>query len=304
MTVIIDDTEINLALVRRLGQKIRWLRAIILIVLPILMLFSCLVAPVAATEKTPVYTVAVDPQFPPMKIHRDWTPILERLTRETGFKFELKVAPKFSMFEEAILAGAPDFAFMNPYHEIMAKQAQGYQPLARDSGLLAGILVVRHDDPIKSLRELDGKEIAFPAPNVLGASLLIRAILSEQEKIRFTPVYVKTHSNVYRHALLGKVAAGGGANKTLEREPPEVRANLRILLETPGVPPHPLSAHPRVPAHVQQAVTDAILKMGADPASHSLLKEIQMPNPVKADYARDYQPLEKLRLEQYVAHEK
>jgi hypothetical protein len=55
--------------------------------------------------------------------------------------------------------------------------------------------VVRKDDPIKSAGELDGKEVAFPAPNAFGASLWIRALLAEREKIRIVPAYVKTHSN-------------------------------------------------------------------------------------------------------------
>jgi hypothetical protein len=31
-----------------------------------------------------------------------------------------------------------------------------------------------------------------------------------------------------------------------------------------------------------------------------MLREIQMPNPVRADHVRDYQPLEKFGLEKYV----
>ena len=44
--------------------------------------------------------------------------------------------------------------------------------------------------------------------------------------------------------------------------------------------------------------------MQNDPAGQKLLVEIQLPKPVKADYARDYQPLEKLKLEKYVVIEK
>jgi phosphonate transport system substrate-binding protein len=131
----------------------------------------------------------------------------------------------------------------------------------------------------------------------------MRTILKEQEKIRFTSLYVKTHTNVYRHVLLGKTVAGGGINNTFNQEPAEVRAKLRVLLETPGVPPHPLSAHPRVPAAVRQSVSEAMLNMASDPVGRTLLKNIQIPNPVAADYVKDYQPLEKFRLEQSVVRE-
>lgn len=277
---------------------LRWLR------FPVLLLLLSLVVPLCAEEKQAVYTVAVVPQFTPTEIHRDWMPFIERLSRDTGFKFELQVVQSIPMFEAAVLAGGPDFSFMNPYHQIMARQAQGYLPLVRDSKPLTGILVVRQDSPIKSVKELDGNEIAFPAPNSLGASLWMRAILIEQEKIKFTPLYVKTHTNVYRHVLLGKAVAGGGVNNTFSQEPAEVRTNLRILLETPGVAPHPLSAHPRVSASVRHAVTEAILKMATEPVGRALLGKVQMPNPVRADYSRDYLPLEKFRLDRYVVQEK
>ena len=169
---------------------------------------------------------------------------------------------------------------------------------------LSGILVVQRDSPIKSIKELNGKEIVFPAPNAFGASLYLRALLAEQEKISITPRYVKTHSNVYRHVILGEAIAGGGVNNTLKHEPPEVQAQLRVLFETPAVAAHPLVAHPRMPVEVRQAVTTTLLEMGNDAAWKTLLVEIQMPKPVKADYVRDYQLLEKLKLEKYVVIEK
>jgi phosphonate transport system substrate-binding protein len=262
----------------------------------------CLLAGVPAWAEPGAvsYSIAVVPQFRAEEIHRDWTPVLERLRAATGASFSLRIAADIPAFEESMLAGEPDFAYMNPYHQVMARKAQGYIPLVRDSKPLTGILVVRKDDPIKSVRELDGKEVAFPAPNAFGASLWIRALLAEREKIRILPAYVKTHSNAFRYAATGKAAAAGGIGVTLVDEPEELRSTLRVLLETPGVAPHPLSAHPRVPEAVRRLVTETLLGMAQDAAGQAMLKDIQMPAPVRADYARDYQPLEKFGLEKYV----
>jgi phosphonate transport system substrate-binding protein len=259
----------------------------------------------AVAQEKKIYSLAVVPQFTPSEVHRTWTPIAEKLSRATGQQFEIKIYPSIPKFEAAFLAGEIDLAFMNPYHAVMAKRAQGYIPLLRDdANPLTGILVVQRDSPIKSIKELSGKALAFPAPNAFGASLYMRALLAEQEKISMTPNYLKTHSNVYRHVIMGEAAAGGGVNNTLKREPPEVQAQLRVLFETPGVPSHPLVAHPRIPEKVRQSVTNTLLEMQNDPAGQKLLGEIQLPKPVKADYARDYQPLEKLKLEKYVVIEK
>ncbi len=246
------------------------------------------------------YSIAVVPQFRAEQLHRDWTPVLERLRAATGASFSLRIAVDIPAFEDSVLAGEPDFAYMNPYHQVMARRAQGFIPLVRDSKPLTGILVVRKDDPIKSAGELDGKEVAFPAPNAFGASLWIRALLAEREKIRIVPAYVKTHSNAFRYATTGKAAAAGGIGATLNEEPEELRATLRVLLETPGVAPHPLSAHPRIPEATRRLVAETLLSMAQDAAGQAMLREIQMPNPVRADYGRDYQPLEKFGLEKYV----
>lgn len=251
-------------------------------------------------EGPAVYTVAVVPQFQPVEINRTWGPVLEYLGRATGQTFVLKLAKDIPAFEADLRAGAHDFAYMNPYHQVMAKRAQGYVPLVRDSKLLSGILVVRQDDPIQSVRALDGKTLSFPAPNAFGASLWIRAQLAEQERIKITPLYAKTHTNAYRQTLSGQTAAAGGVRATLDKEPEDVRNKLRVLMETPGAAPHPFSAHPRVSPKLQQAVIDAMLKMAADPAGLALLSEVLMPKPVRADYARDYWPIEQLKLDQYV----
>lgn len=262
---------------------------------------ACLWAcPALAQGEPQVYTVSVVPQFQAVEISRVWGPVLERVGQAAGITLQLKVAKDIPSFEADFEAGKPDFAYLNPYHQLMARKAQGYIPLVRDARLLTGILVVRQDDPIKSPHELQGKTVAFPAPNAFGASLLIRAHLAEQEKIAITPFYAKTHTNAYRQIMTGKAAAAGGLRATLDKEPPEVRAVLRVLLETPGAAPHPLSAHPRVPARVQQAVREAMLKLATDPALQDNFKDIPMSQPVAADHARDYQPLDKLRLARYV----
>lgn len=253
----------------------------------------------AASPAQAVYSVSVVPQFPAADIARTWVPILERLGQQVGARFELKVPRDIPSFEADVKAGAPDFAYMNPFHQVRAKRAQGYVPLVRDTELLTGILVVRKDDPIRELKQLQGQTLAFPAPNAFGASLLIRAQLDEVERVRITPFYARTHTNAYRQTLAGKAAATGGLRATLEREPPEVQAGLRILFETPGAAPHPLSAHPRVPTAVQQAVQAAWLQLAQDKGLQASFQGVPMSRPVKADHARDYAPLERLKLDRY-----
>lgn len=260
----------------------------------------CLLPLAVCAQEVRSFSFAVVPQFTTAEIHRDWQPLLDRLREMTGFEFKLRFSRSIPEFEQDFQSGTPDFAFLNPYHAVMASRAQAYVPLLRDSKPLTGILVVRRDDPLKSVRQLDGHEVAFPAPNAFGASLYLRALLAEEFHIRVTPKYVKTHSNVYRHVIMGEAAAGGGVNNTLEHEATEVRDRLRVLYESPGVASHPIVAHPRVSEAARKALRDAVLRLAADPANAPLLAAVQLPKPTLADYARDYRVLENLNLERYV----
>lgn len=246
------------------------------------------------------YTLAIVPQASPAGTYRQWTPFATRLSLLTGEQLQIRVYRTFDEFEADIVGGRVDFAYMNPYHLVISRKEQGYVPLLRDgSRQLSGVLVVRRDSPVKSTQDLNGQDIGFPDPDAFAASLYIRALLQEKEKIRFQPRYFMTHSNVYRHVILGTVAGGGGVNVTLERERPEARNELRVLYETPAISPHPLCAHPRIPADLQQRVIQAVLGMTEDEDGRAALKLIDIPQPVRANYVRDYQSLEKLRLSKY-----
>ncbi len=54
--------------------------------------------PLAAEKKTCL--LAVIPQFPPLEIKRDWTPLIERISRETRIYLVLKFYKSFPDFEE------------------------------------------------------------------------------------------------------------------------------------------------------------------------------------------------------------
>lgn len=253
--------------------------------------------PAAAAEPL---ILALVPQSPPAVVHRQWAPVAERLAKATGIGIRLRVYSSFPAFESDVRRGIPDLVFHNPYQQLVAYQAQGYLPLVRNGAQpLTGVLVVRHDSPVRTLDDLNDTDIAFPHPTAFASSLYMRALLHDKEKIRFRTHYLSTHGNVYRHVILGRMTAGGGVNMTLEREPPETRRALRVLYVTPPTPSHPLSAHPRVPLAQREALIRAILALRDDEAGRALLMRVDLAEPVRADQRRDYQPLERLKLERY-----
>ena len=256
----------------------------------------------AAEDQTYVFTVV--PQFKPAQLHKEWSPILARITRETGIKLKLNIPSSNPKFESELSKGLPDFAFMNPYEAVLAYKEHGYIPMIRNKKQLTGIVIVRKDSPYKTVADLNNKEIGFPSPNAFGASLYIRAMLSEVNPIKFTPKYLNNHNLVFKHVLLGHVAAGGTVNAAFNDQDQGTKDQLTILYQTPGSASHPIGVHPRVPEQVRKAFINAMMNMQQDAEGRALLEEIRMPELTDANYKNDYQPLEKLNINKYYVEEK
>ncbi|QKO21709.1 phosphate/phosphite/phosphonate ABC transporter substrate-binding protein [Rhodoferax sp. BAB1] len=255
----------------------------------------------AAPAPSPRWRLAVVPQLTPVEMYGNWQPLVEALSR-AGIPCELVIHPTIALFEREFLAGHADLIYLNPYHMVMARNAHGYIPLVRDQRALEGLLLVAHDAAARSLQDLKDSRISFPAPNALGASLYIRAVLA-QEKVPYSSHYAGNHRNAIRQVLAGDSAAAGLVRATYELEPPEVRRALRVLYTTPAIAPHPIAAHPRVPPALRQQLIDSLLSLARDPRHQRLLQAVQMPGPVAASYQRDYAPLGRLGLERFVVRQ-
>ncbi len=271
------------------------MRAAKMILILILMLLLSAIPAMGADGASP-YTFGVVPQFEARRIVEIWRPILDRVAAAAGIELTLVGSADIPTFERDFSAGKLDFAYMNPYHLIMAHDAAGYLPLVRDVGrTLFGIIVVHRDSPIQAPAGLAGKTVAFPAPNALGASLLVRAELARKFQVRITPRYVGSHTSVYLNVATRQTDAGGGVRATLLRQKPAVQDQLRVIHRTADVAPHPVAVHPRVDPAVRERVRRALIALGEIESGRRLLAAVPMTRIGPAEPA-DYEPLRTLWL--------
>ena len=225
----------------------------------------------AAHAQPDALSFGVVPQQSASQLVRSWTPVLAYLSGSSGLDIRFRTAPDIPEFERRLAAGEYDFAYMNPYHYTVFSRTPGYRALAKAADKsIKGILVVRAESPIQSLAELDGAELAFPAPAAFAASMLIRAHL-QREGIDFTPTYVSSHDSVYLTVARGLYPAGGGVMRTLNNLDASTRSQLRVLFTTEGYTPHSFAAHPRVPAELVQRLSAAMQSMSEEPEGRELL---------------------------------
>lgn len=244
------------------------------------------------------YTFAVVPQFEQRKLFAIWKPIVDELSQRTGLDISLVTTLSIPEFERELDRGSYDFVYTNHYHILKAYDRQGYLPLVRDATPLRGILVVRKDSPLKSPADMDGKQLAIPSNNALGASLLLRADLENLFQAHVRTVNVRTHSAVYMNVLTGVVEAGGGVEKTLQEQSQNVQNGLRILYTTRDIPSHPIAVHPRVPLEVRERVRNALLEMAATPQGAALFDKVPITKMIPTSIA-DYVVMKGWGLDRY-----
>jgi phosphonate transport system substrate-binding protein len=231
-------------------------------------------------------------------MHTQWTPLLDWLTQKTGIHFSLKLFERMADFEREIGEGNPDFIFASPIQTVVAHQTHRYVPLVRGGKPVAIGVFVRKDSPFETLDDLTGKTISFVGNKNL-CSVFVRHMLAKREPpLIFASNYAGSTRNVIKSVLLGKSSAGAVFIPELERELEANREQLRSVIETQKIAPHPLSAHPRVPLNVRERVKSALLELASVKNGAELLRNVRLPSPVAADYKNDYQSLELIDIQE------
>ena len=260
----------------------------------VLMLVACMLlvgavpsAHLQAAEP-PTYTLAVIPNLPTMTLHKNWTPLVEQLSRDLGIRLELKLYDKITAFLEETQAGKADFIYSAPNMFFLAYQKQKYIPLVRSSTMLRGRVFVRKDSPYTKISDLKGKNIAFVGPKNVCSVITRHSLLTGQGKIDYSTSYSGSTINVAKSVLLGKADAGATLDISMMNDLPELQNEFRTLLETEQIASHPLAAHPRVPKKLQDAMATAILAFEKSEQGRKLLESVKLAKPVRAEYKRDY----------------
>lgn len=238
------------------------------------------------------FSFGIVPQRTATQLAESWTPLLNHLGARTGYRLDFKTARDICTFTQRVAAGAYDLAYISPYHYVVSQKQQGYRVFAKEKDReLTGIIVVRADSPYRSLRDLQGKALSFPA-SAFAANLVPRVQL-KRERIQFNSTFVASHDSVYLGVAQGLFVGGGGIRHTFTSLSPEIRGQLRVLWTSEGYTPHAIAAHPRVPRDVVKRVAAALIALHQDLTTLKLLQSLRFNGFVAATDA-EYNAVRKL----------
>jgi phosphonate transport system substrate-binding protein len=222
-----------------------------------------------------VLVFGIVPQQAASTLARLWSPVFELLSQDANFQLRFATARDIPTFEKRLALGEYDIAYMNPYHYTVFHDDVGYQALVKQKDKkIKGIIVVRKDSPIQSLKELNGKQIAFPAPAAFAASVLPRVNI-KLEGIEAQIKYVGSHDSVYLAVAQNLVDAGGGVKRTFNTMGKSTTDQLRVLWTTPGYTPHAVAVHPRVSSEIVDELRLRFVELASLPEGREILTKLR-----------------------------
>jgi len=219
-------------------------------------LFLVLLTPLAWSYAAETLVFGVVPQQAPKTLAERWQPFIDYISRETGLSIKFETAKDIPTFESRLAKGAYDIAYMNPFHFVVFNEQGHYHAIAREKEkTLAGIIAVPAASGITSVEQLQGMEVAFPAPAAFAATIIPLSYM-QQQGVSVIPRYVHSHDSVYLNLARGFFMAGGGILRTLNAAPKDVASALTILWKSEGYTPHAFAVH----SNVADSDVAAILK--------------------------------------------
>ncbi len=200
-----------------------------------------------------------------------WNPILNYVSVRSGVPLELHIGRTANETTDRVVAGSLDFAYTN--HLFTPRRAQlGWRVLARqDSQGIRGQIVVLAGSPAKSLKDLEGKAVAFPNPYAfVGYYVPMDALL--RAGVEVTPLFSGNQEAAMGQLMSGQVAAAGVNHQVMADFALRTGLKYRVLAESEPYFDLAVMASPRVDATDGEKVRQAFVGMAADPEGARVLR--------------------------------
>lgn len=226
-------------------------------------------APGASAQ--PAYSVNVLNQRSIALTAQYWNPILTHVGRKSGVPLELKLAKTAKEGNAIAEQGGYDFLYTNHFFT-PERDRLGYKVIARLAGPgIRSQIVVPEDSPIRTLQDLNGKDVAFVSPDAfLGYWLPMDALIGAKVKVNI--VYTGNQEASSAQLRVNKVAAAGLNGTVLARYARREAFQYRALWTSEIYHDLCIMANPKVPADKVAAVRAAFIDMVKDPEGRLILE--------------------------------
>jgi phosphonate transport system substrate-binding protein len=200
-----------------------------------------------------------------------WNPILIYVSKKSGVPLELKLARTTKEANSLAEQGAFHFIYTNHFFT-PERDRLGFRVIARPAGPgIRGQIVVPNNSPIRTLQELNGKEIAFASPDAFASYWLpMDALL--KSKVDVKVVFTNNQEAGLAQLKVGTVSAAGVNDQIIQRYARREGFEYRLLWNSEVYNDLCIMASSKVPAAKIAAVRDALINMMNDPEGRKVIE--------------------------------
>lgn len=225
----------------------------------------------AAAGNTGELIFAVHPYDTPSRIVNRFQPVCDYLTDVLQRPVKLHITTSYEEQIRKIARDEVDIAYMGPSsylraHDRYAEPGKPRVQLIASEPPYQGVIIVRRDSNIHSLRDLKGKTFAFGAHQSFSGHYMPRVMMLDMgitlaDLMDYS--FLDRHERVVLSVVYGDFDAGattrGIAKNYIDRGP-----GLRILAYTPPLPPISLVARPGLDASTLTRLRQALIEPDID----------------------------------------
>lgn len=228
------------------------------------------------TTKPTVYFGVIS-RYNPRVMFEEYQPIMDYLTKNTPFNFELKLGKTYEDAVDYLCSGEVQIASLGGLTYLEAHKRCGAVPIVRPLNknghdFYRSIIIVRKDSPIQTLNDLRGHSYAFASIHSTSGNLIARYTLANAGlKLSDFSFYknFKHHDQVAKEVLRGHIDAGSVKDIIAYRN---LKKGLRILNKSEPIPSVPLVAKSDCNPEIVNSLKEALLKIDpSDPQQKKML---------------------------------
>ncbi len=232
-------------------------------------LLGSLVAATPASAQAPLAFGVLNQQSPALTAER-WNPILHYVTGVTGIPLALRMGATVDETNGMMARGAFDLMFTN--HNFQSEfDGLGYRVIARWAGdPIRTVIATAAESPIKDLRELDGKAVAFPSREAF-VGYAVPLVALRGARVTVHEVFAGNQEGALAQLKARRVEAAAVNSRFLAQYAEREGVRFREIYVSEGFPELAVIVHPRVPAPAVEMLRRALVGMAADPAAAPIL---------------------------------
>lgn len=229
------------------------------------------------TGEKPLVRFGINLRFSPVRLYERYQPLMDYLTQNTPYRFELKISRNYQEAVRDLKEGRTQIASLGDGAYVEAILLHGAMPVVKPLNrygkpFYRSVIVVPRDSRIASLAGLRGRSVAFGSHHSVSGNLVPRNLLAlaglSQRDLGFS-IALKNHNSVAKAVLKGIFEAGAVKEVFAERHE---RDGLRVLASSDPIPSVPLVARGEAPKEMIRAVADALLKLDyRNPADRKIM---------------------------------